>query len=288
MVGARSRWRMRWLAVAITCVVTGAWLTAAAGAATPPTRYYMALGGSLATGGGATPGHSDVDDIFSWAKSSIPGLKLENLGCGGDPTTEQIDGGGHCASKYQTGSQLGDAEAFLKAHPGQVAFVTLDIGGDDLLVCAPAIKASCVQQALATLQKNLPVILAGLRAAGGNVPIVGLKYYDPFLADYLKGASGQAAAQQSLSVLVGFNRTLVSAYRQYHVKVANAARAFNSFDSQMTGSYNGQTLPVNVANICNWTHMCQASDPNVHPNDVGHTILAWTFEVRLRGVLGRY
>jgi hypothetical protein len=99
---------------------------------------------------------------------------------------------------------------------------------------------------------------------------------------------GQATARQSLSVLVAFNHELGTIYRRFHVKLANAQRAFQSFDWRLDGSYNGQTLPVNVANICNWTHMCQTSNPNVHPNDVGHAILAATFETRLRGVLRRY
>jgi hypothetical protein len=130
--------------------------------------------------------------------------------------------------------------------------------------------------------------VSGLRAAGGNVPIVGLEYYDPFLALYLQGAAGQATAKQSLSALAAFNHGLRTIYRRFHVKLANAQRAFQTFDWPLDGSYNGQTLPVNVANVCNWTHMCQPSNPNVHTNDVGHAILAATFESRLRGVLSRY
>ena len=47
------------------------------------------------------------------------------------------------------------------------------------------------------------------------------------------------------------------------------------------------TLPRNVANVCNWTHMCEAV-PNIHANDVGHQKLAAKFESQLRGVLHRY
>jgi hypothetical protein len=203
-----------------------------------------------------------------------------------------IRGGGLCHNKYQTGTQLGDAEAFLRLHRRQVAFVTIDTGGDDLLACTPhgtlTISTACAQRELATVDTNLPIILMGLRAAGGNVPIVGLQYYDPFLAFYLQGTTGQEAARQSLSVLVAFNHVLGTIYRQFHVKPVKAQRAFQSFDWQLNGSFNGQTLPVNVANICNWTHMCQTTGVNVHPNDTGHAILAATFGSRLRGVLRRY
>jgi GDSL-like Lipase/Acylhydrolase family len=288
----RSQWWTCGLGVGIACAIACAWLAGTAGAAAAKTRYYLAVGESLSTGGGATPGHSYVDDLFAFASRSIPGLALENLGCGGDTTTRMIHGGGLCHSKYQTGTQLGDAEAFLIAHRGQVAFVTIDTGGDDLLACTPhgtlMISPVCVQRQLATVENNLPIILSGLRAAGGNVPIVGLKYYDPFLAFYLQGTAGQQAARQSLSVLVAFNHELSTIYRRFHVKLADAQRAFKSFDWRPVGSYNGQTLPVNVANICNWTHMCQATGPNVHPNDTGHAILAATFESRLRGVLRRH
>src|SRR4029077_12977554 len=118
---------------------------------------------------------------FAFASRSIPGLALENLGCGGDTTTRMIRGGGLCHNKYQTGTQLGDAEAFLRLHRRQVAFVTIDTGGDDLLACTPhgtlTISTACAQRELATVDTNLPIILMGLRAAGGNVPIVGLQYY---------------------------------------------------------------------------------------------------------------
>ena len=34
---------------------------------------------------------------------------------------------------YAAGSQLDAAVAFLQAHPGQVAFITIDIGANDLV-----------------------------------------------------------------------------------------------------------------------------------------------------------
>ena len=43
-----------------------------AGASAPPTTYYVALGDSLSTGGGATPGHSYVDNVYAHAGVDHP------------------------------------------------------------------------------------------------------------------------------------------------------------------------------------------------------------------------
>jgi lysophospholipase L1-like esterase len=267
-------------------------VTGSAGAAGPasgspkgsPTHYYLALGDSLSTGGGATKGHGYVDNVFAFASRSIPGLTLENLGCGGDSTTRMISGG--LCHNYTTGNQLGDAEAFLRAHPRQVSFVTLDVGGDDIVGCglSGTINATCVQRALAHVETNLPIIVKGLRAAGGRVPIVGMTYYDPLLAFYLKGSTGQQTAVQSIGVLLTLNRDLAKVFRRYGVRIANGQRAFDSTDWRLNGSFNGLRLPRNVANVCNWTHMCEAN-PNIHANDIGHQKLTAAFEARLRGVV---
>jgi lysophospholipase L1-like esterase len=254
---------------------------ASAGAASPPTTYYLALGDSLSTGGGATPGASYVDDIYAAEKSRIPGLQLVNLGCAGDSTTRMIHGG---LCTYTQGDQLGAAEAFLDSHVGSVKFVTIDVGGDDVDGCAPSgtINETCIQNGLQAVKTNMPIILGGIRAAGGNVPIVGMSYYDPWLAFYLHGASGQQAATASLGVLHQLNSDLRSSYKASKARVAAVQKAFDSWDTALTGSFDGQTLPQDVANICNWTHMCDPTDPTVHTNDTGHAIIAAAFEARLK------
>jgi hypothetical protein len=196
--------------------------------------------------------------------------------------------GGLC-HQYTTGNQLGDAEAFLRTHPHQVPFVMLDVGGDDIVGCglSGTINATCVQRALAHVAANLPIIVRGLRAAGGRVPIVGMTYYDPLLAFYLKGSTGQQTAGQSIAVLLNLNRELTKAFRRYGVRIANGQRAFDSTDWRLTGSFDGQRVPRNVANVCNWTHMCEAN-PNIPANDIGHQKLTAAFESQLRGVVRRH
>ena len=290
MAGTRLARRFTY-GVAAGCAVLVAWLLAFPGGAgasdsqqTSATRYYVALGDSLSTGGGATPGHGYVDDLFAFASRSIPGLQLQNLGCGGDSTARMINGG--LCHKYVTGTQLGDAEAFLSAHRDEVAFVTIDVGGDDIVGCglSGTIDPSCSQRALAQIQANMPVILGGLRAAGGNIPIIGMTYYDPLLAFWLRGTAGQQTAVQSVGNLLQLNSELAGAYQQFGAAVANGQQAFDSTNFQMTGSFNGQVLPQNVANICNWTHMCEPS-PNIHANDIGHQLLANEFESQLGAVV---
>jgi lysophospholipase L1-like esterase len=253
------------------------------GATRPPaTTYYLALGDSLSTGGGATPGQGYVDDVYAAEAQLIPGLQLENLGCAGDSTTRMIHGG--LCQTYATGNQLGDAEAFLASHVGEVKFVTIDVGGDDVDGCAPngVINNTCLQNGLNAVATNMQTILGGLRTAGGNIPIVGMSYYDPWLKYYLDGPSGQQTATTSLALLHQLNTELRSAYKQYQARIAAVQKTFNSWDLALTGSYNGQTVPQDVANICNWTHMCDLTNPTVHTNDIGHALIAADFERRLR------
>jgi lysophospholipase L1-like esterase len=280
-------------AVLAVTALPGGPLGSGARADASATPYYLALGDSLATGGGATAGESYVDDIFHVESSVVPGLQLENLACSGDSTGRMIDGG--LCTNYTTGTQLGDAEAFLSDHPGQVSFVTIDVGGDDIDGCGfdvTAIDPTCVSAALSRIATNLPIIMAGLRQAGGSVPIVGMTYYDPSLAAYVTGAplfpgttsENRTLAHQSVAVLQKVNRELAGVYRKYGAKVANVAAPFASANWSPTGSFAGQTVPLNVADLCNWTHMCDTAsgDPNVHANDTGHGILADAFEKVLR------
>jgi lysophospholipase L1-like esterase len=275
----------------VALVATGAMagLPASPSAATSSGPYYLALGDSLSTGGGATPGNGYVEDIYAQARARIPGLQLENLGCGGDSTTRMIRGG--LCHNYTTGNQLGDAEAFLRAHPGQVSFVTIDVGGDDVVGCALSgtIDPTCVANAAHAIGANLPVILSGLRSAGGDVPIVGMTYYDPILAAWYSGAwfqgpTGPATARASVSLLRSLNDELSGLYAQYGIPVANVQRPFQSSDWKLTGAYLGQNLPQNVADICNWTHMCMTGggNPNIHATDYGHSLIASAFEKVLR------
>jgi lysophospholipase L1-like esterase len=289
VVGPRAR-RGRGRRAALSVVVAGALFAAgvvaggpagaASGGRAAATEYYVALGDSLAAGVGADPGKGYVDDVYAKEKKKLHGLVLENLSCSGATTTSMIDGPG-CS--YTTGSQLGDAEAFLEAHAGQVAFVSIDIGANDVVGCTDTstltIDQDCVNQGMETIGNNLPVILSGLRSAGGSTPIVGMSYYDPFLAAWILGsAAGKSLAEQSVTLLANLNSLLESDYAT--ADTAAVADAFDSSDFSPGGHYEGTAVPVNVGRICHWTLMC--SEENIHADDLGHAHIATAFE----GVLG--
>ncbi len=258
------------------------------GPGTAQSRYYLALGDSLAVGFGAPSGQGYVDQLSAYYEAVVPGLQLENLGCSGETTTT-FRSGGRCP--YAAGSQLAQAEAFLSSHSGQVALVTIDIGGDDITGCASttppfAISAACVAHAVATAQTNLEAIGAGLRAAAGpSVPIVGMTYYDPFVVEWLSGPAGQAAAQSSVADLEQLNAALERAYASFGARVADAQDAFFSTDfGDLVPSPFG-TIPKNVATACAWLLVvCATTSPvivGVHPNATGYGVVAAAFEAAL-------
>jgi lysophospholipase L1-like esterase len=267
--------------------------------ATPPsssppaasTRYYLALGDSLAAGFGAPAGEGYVDDLVRHYQGAIPGLELVDLGCPGETTVSFIDGG---KCPYPQGSQLAAAEAFLGAHPGQVALVTLDIGGDDVTGCAsgPAagVSSACVANAVTQVNTDVATIGAALRsAAGGSVPIAGMTYFDPFVVAWLNGPAGEQEAVASVQALDELNTTLTAAYGRFGAVVADVAGAFSSTDLGDLVSSSYGTVPKAVAVACAWlTVVCRAGGPvtvSVHPNATGYAQIAAAFEVAL-GPLG--
>lgn len=237
-------------------------------------RYYLSLGDSFAAGAGAPSGQGYTDHITTHEAARLPGLVHANLACS-DLTTSSLLNGGPCA--YPQGSQLAAAEAFLTANPGQVAFITIDIGFNDVRFCfseSGGVDATCAQNTLVTAQANLNQILAGLRSAGGQVPIFGMNLYAPFLTFWLSGET--AAAIQWEQFAVTTNTALASVYQRYGAPVADVQTAFDTTDFAMTGTYQGMAVPQNVANICAWTLMCPSG--NAHPNAAGYQVIANAFQ----------
>ena len=292
-MGTRTlRWRLAALAGLLLAGLPQ--LASAAGrqatATTQPT-YYLALGDSLATGyqppagvtltacafsaGGYAGGYAC--DLSQALQKANPSLQAVNLSCPGETTTSMLTGAG--SPCYSAGpSQLLQAVQFLKAHRGQMALVTLDIGANNVDGCASlsGISLSCVDQGLQAVGTQLPVILAALRqAAGPRVPIVGMNYYDPFLAAYLLGTpTGAVLAMQSVGVTVLFNQLLDGIYALAGDPVADVQDTFQTQNFAPDWSFGG--LPTNVALICQWTWMCNLQ--NIHANDTGYTAIAGTFE----------
>jgi lysophospholipase L1-like esterase len=248
--------------------------------------YYLALGDSLAVGvqpnaaGTSVPtdqGYSN--DLYAAEKRRIPGLKLMQLGCPGESTSSMIHGGPFC--KY-SGSQLSKAVKFIHSH--RIAFITLDIGANDVDGCATSsgINFTCVGNGVASIEANVPTIVRKLRkAAGRKAKIAGMTYYDPFLAQYLMGSSGQTIAAASVALAQKINGDLTTDFRSGNFKVADVARAFDTYTPfSDTTTYSGQTVPVAVANICQLTWMCAPAPrgPNVHANASGYREISTVFK----------
>src|SRR5262245_15738617 len=139
------------------------WRAAPADSAPRATSYYLSVGDSLAQGfqtlGGPHTNSAEVgyrqgyaDQLFKLARDGGQDkLRLVKLGCGGESTASMIENS-RCA--YGTGSQLGDAVEFLDAHPGEVAFITVNLGANDIFLDCGG-DPSCFIPQIAT---NLPFI----------------------------------------------------------------------------------------------------------------------------------
>jgi hypothetical protein len=137
------------------------------------------------------------------------------------------------------------------------------------------------------------VILDELRAAAGpDVPIVGMNYYQPFtgiwvLADELLGGdqdAAQALAIASAGFAVGANDALESTYAAAGDQWADVETAFAVTDFTNTAELPGfGSVPLSVFNACTLTPFCSLLD--IHPNEHGSAAIARAFErvIELRG-----
>ena len=278
-------------------VAVGAAVTACSGPATSvrspveavPATYYLALGDSLsqgvqpdAAGISVKTGQGYADQLYEMLRRSQPALQLVKLGCPSETTATMIHGG---ICHYPGGSQLAAAVAFLSAHRGHVALVTIDIGANDPEDCGTSASLHAVTDCLGTdlpdVTGNLGTILSRLRAAAGpGVRMVGMSYYLPALAEWRNGLTGQAVAWVSERLAAGYNDLLNRAYANSGVRVANVFGAFETsdFGNRMTVPGVG-SVPRNVARICQWTWECTSSPrgPNQHANQAGYGVIARAF-----------
>ncbi|MDE2059797.1 MAG: SGNH/GDSL hydrolase family protein [candidate division NC10 bacterium] len=250
-------------------------------AARAAVKYYVSLGDSLAAGFQPTGSFAQgyADQLFTALRAKTSGLQHVKLGCFGETTVTMITGG---VCSYRHGSQLNEAVAFLQRHQGSVALITIDIGANDVncSITMP-LDMRCITDASAAVETNLPSILTALRAAAGpGVPIVGMNYYDPFLAFWLQGEGGRAAATDSRQAFLKFNDTLDTIYKAAGSPVADVEGAFSTTDfATKVVSPDFGTVPLNVARICQWTWMCTPAPlgPDIHANTEGYGVIAGAF-----------
>jgi lysophospholipase L1-like esterase len=159
-------------------------------------------------------------------------------------------------------TQLAQALRFLRAHKGRVDLVTIDIGANDMQhedVAGNSVLClfppeDCAAES-ASLRRNLRAILAELRtAAGPDVPIVGMTYYNAFAP--MQDPVVDARVDELNALIAGI-------YAEFGVPVADVAGAF----------HNSQSDSADL--VCAWTWFCTNGD--VHPNTTGYAVIAAEF-----------
>jgi lysophospholipase L1-like esterase len=245
--------------------------------------YYLSLGDSLATG--VQPiGNADwqfrtndgyADQLDSIARVRLPNLRTIKLGYPGESTITMIEGG---LTAYPHGSQLDEAVAFLRLHRGSVAFVTIDIGFNDL--DSYAIEA--LPAGMASIARNLPGILGALlEAAAPGTPIVGMTIYDAFLPAWLEGPLGREIARRSVwDAVVPINDHFREIYRAAGLRTADVEGAFATTDFETEVELAGSDrVPINVARACEWTWGAARPPlgPDLHANAGGYRAIAEAF-----------
>ncbi|WP_053670510.1 SGNH/GDSL hydrolase family protein [Streptomyces sp. NRRL B-1140] len=249
--------------------------------------YYISLGDSLASGYQPDVDKDTdaayTDQLYAQLKQRTPGLKHIRLGCTAE-TTDSLIQGGKC-DYPNAKSQLDAALKAMAQHRGKVAYVTLSVGANDILLncVSPAgtLDGSCLNSRSQTMAKNLAQIAGALRKAGtGDTQFVGSTYQNPFLAAWLQGAAGQQAAKESAPLVRAANSGIAQVYKATGFKVADVAGAFSSddFTTQVNVPGTGE-VPANVAKICQLTWACTKKDP--HPNAEGHKVIAGAFAAQL-------
>ena len=265
------------LAVVVAASVLAA--TSPASAASKAT-YYVSVGDSLAQGyqpiGGpfsplGVDGYAQgyADQLFKAVRDRYEQLRLIKLGCGGETTLTMVLGAPRCG--FASGSQLAEAEQFLDAHSGEIAFVTIDVGANDVFQYG--------DQAIPTILTYLPQILARLRvAAGPSVPIIGMSYYGVGLPEVWNTTHDLATLQAYIAQVNSFNGVLAGIYIGAGDPVADVEGAFQVNNTTLVDG-----TPLDVVRECQWTWICASPPlgPDIHANSRGYGVIAQAFEEAL-------
>jgi lysophospholipase L1-like esterase len=252
--------------------------------------YYVSLGDSAAAGFQPTGWNSFgyADQLADRVRVTTPELRLVKLGCPGE-TTASLISGQQSECIYLEGSQLGQAKRVLRDHAGKIAFVTINVGVNDILnVCLNPetleLDPACVRDVLPKPLARLRTILQAVRQAAPGVPIAGMSYWNPFLGLWvIAGPDGEALARKADKAMRALNAGLVSTYRDAGAKVAfvGGPGYFNiaDFDTQVSTRWG--RVPDNVAKACRWTFFCDERGPDPHPNTKGYGVITDAFAAAL-------
>lgn len=258
--------------------------------------YYVSVGTSLSVGvqpnssGLTLPTDDGYPDVLHNSIEPLVEavgnreLRLVKFGCPGE-TFDTFMNGGDCP--YIAGSQLNAAVDFLEDNRGSVYLVTIDMGANDFRnsdCIDTEVDPVCVDAVGRQIATDLAEVLATLRnAAGPDTPIVGMSYYNPYLAAWLDGQAGRELAVAAALAVGALNGVLATTYETAGMPMADVAAAFESDDFVTLVDSSqpppNQRLPLNVNNICEYTFMCnpEPQGPDIHANDAGYALIAEAF-----------
>lgn len=258
--------------------------TAAASTQSAPTpgNYYLALGDSLAAGVGADGVPADPGCISNRAPGYVclmtrflrqlnPNLRLDNLGISGADSCVLVNGSGAastCADPMVhrgEKSQLQQALALIKAHPGQVNPISLDIGGDNLVELLPEAEhnlpaaAQQIPGLLTAYRSDLDATLSQLHAADPNAEILVAGQYNPLsgIPSMLLPKGLGSLAQNAIDALNGIMKQEAPKYGAAYVDVDAAFRRHPGGAFELT-----YLLQSNI------------TSPNIHPTAAGYRVYA--------------
>ena len=246
--------------------------------AATPVFYYLSLGDSLAYGldvpqmqaeiaagkfDPASFNHGYADAIAARLAAFAPAIQAVNYGCPGtspDVFLYAPCGFGYPLHNAFSGTQMAATLAFIAAHPGAIALITLDldVGEPEMgqLVLACNFDPVCVQQwlpiALAYLKTRLDTIFTALRTAAPKVMIVVNTAFNPY----------STVAPWTDSVVLGGNNVLNASAHAFGVTVADMYPPFD------LGADRNATL-------CSLLYFCSPSH-DVHPTAAGYAAMAST------------
>jgi hypothetical protein len=276
-------------------------LPTASRAATTTQPYELTLGDSYSIGFqpglGGTPGYSAV-------LAGQLNMQVENFGCGGATTSSLLhsvdcgDPASQHAVNYSGTTQEQAALDFIAAHPGEVALLTVSIGGNDFDGCSTE---SCVASAMPAMRANVTSLVqtldSALSQAHDSAHILGLTYPDVELGLYAfpthpASAANVASAKSSIAsfdklINPNLNRAYASvpSARFVNVTTARYGKATRGDDTPLTLKQNlppyGQ-LPVAAAEICKLTYFC--SQGNIHANTMGYNFIGSLLVAKYRSL----
>ncbi|TME44588.1 MAG: SGNH/GDSL hydrolase family protein [Chloroflexi bacterium] len=228
----------------------------------------MALGDSLAFGfqlnkfianpdpSAFTTGY--VDDFASMLQGIDPAIETVNLGCP-DETTLSFKAGpcpyraaGYGLHHDYAGAQMDAAISFLKAHPGEVSPITIDLGANDVNACR--LDQTCIAHAIATVGENMGAILTALRAAAPSAEIIVMEFYNP----YAFAVPGSNTSAELLNSVLASDAALARG------RVADAFTPFN-------------LASLEPGTLCALTFVCTPPLNDIHASDPGYLVIAEQF-----------